>query len=173
MGADRFHAVDAFGIFLMRQFCESLPISCWMLPASTAQANGKYTGESSCLNWARPGDPGHPGFYAQLERLSLADDRPAKSRAPHPADHPDLVQFDSHRAGRALVMAATVLIIMPILFVFIYFQRWIVQGFTMSGFSRRSAAIYPGWRHSLAALAFGLVAGSFSWSWGLLRCAGI
>jgi multiple sugar transport system permease protein len=30
-------------------------------------------------------------------------------------------------------MAATVLIIMPILIVFIFFQRWIVQGFTMSG----------------------------------------
>jgi ABC-type maltose transport system permease subunit len=30
-------------------------------------------------------------------------------------------------------MAATVLIIMPILIVFLFFQRWIVQGFTMSG----------------------------------------
>jgi ABC-type glycerol-3-phosphate transport system permease component len=31
-------------------------------------------------------------------------------------------------------MAATVMIILPILIVFIFFQRWIVQGFTMSGF---------------------------------------
>jgi ABC-type glycerol-3-phosphate transport system permease component len=31
-------------------------------------------------------------------------------------------------------MAATVLIILPILLVLIYFQRWIVKGFVTSGF---------------------------------------
>jgi len=31
------------------------------------------------------------------------------------------------------LMAATVLIVIPILIVFVYFQKWIVQGFTMTG----------------------------------------
>jgi ABC-type maltose transport system permease subunit len=31
-------------------------------------------------------------------------------------------------------MAATVLIMVPILLVFVNFQRWIVRGFTMTGF---------------------------------------
>jgi multiple sugar transport system permease protein len=45
-----------------------------------------------------------------------------------------LTWFNSTHTGQgALVMAATVLIIMPILIVFMFFQRWIVQGFTMSG----------------------------------------
>ena len=46
-----------------------------------------------------------------------------------------LTWFNSTHTGQgALVMAATVLIILPILIVFMFFQRWIVQGFTMSGF---------------------------------------
>jgi multiple sugar transport system permease protein len=46
-----------------------------------------------------------------------------------------LTWFNStHASQGALVMAATVLIIMPILIVFMFFQRWIVQGFTTTGF---------------------------------------
>ena len=33
-----------------------------------------------------------------------------------------------------LIMAATVLIVIPILLVYFFFQRWIVRGFTLSGF---------------------------------------
>jgi multiple sugar transport system permease protein len=46
-----------------------------------------------------------------------------------------LTWYNSTHTGQgALVMAATVMIMVPILIVFINFQRWIVQGFTMSGF---------------------------------------
>jgi ABC-type glycerol-3-phosphate transport system permease component len=45
-----------------------------------------------------------------------------------------LTWYNSTHTGQAgLIMTATVLIILPILFVFVYFQRWVVQGFTMSG----------------------------------------
>jgi multiple sugar transport system permease protein len=46
-----------------------------------------------------------------------------------------LTWFNSAHSGQgALVMAATVIVIIPILIVFLFFQRWIVQGFTMTGF---------------------------------------
>jgi multiple sugar transport system permease protein len=38
-----------------------------------------------------------------------------------------------HTTRQNIVMAATVLVVIPILFVYFFFQRWIVQGFTMSG----------------------------------------
>lgn len=33
-----------------------------------------------------------------------------------------------------LVMAATVMVVIPIVIVYFFFQRWIVRGFTISGF---------------------------------------
>lgn len=46
-----------------------------------------------------------------------------------------LTWFSSQHGVRPqLVMAATVLVISPILVVYAFFQRWIVRGFTMSGF---------------------------------------
>jgi len=45
-----------------------------------------------------------------------------------------LTWFNTSHVGQAgLIMAATVLIVIPILIVFMYFQKWIVQGFTMTG----------------------------------------
>ena len=42
--------------------------------------------------------------------------------------------FDSQHGTRpGLTSAANVLVVMPILVVLLFFQRWIVQGFTMSG----------------------------------------
>jgi multiple sugar transport system permease protein len=38
-----------------------------------------------------------------------------------------------HSTQPNLTMAATVLIIIPILIVYLFFQRWVVRGFTMSG----------------------------------------
>lgn len=39
-----------------------------------------------------------------------------------------------HVAKDKLVMAATVLVVIPVLIVYFFFQCWIVQGFTISGF---------------------------------------
>jgi multiple sugar transport system permease protein len=41
---------------------------------------------------------------------------------------------DRHTADLGLQMAASVLIVMPILVVYLFLQRWVVRGFTLSGF---------------------------------------
>jgi multiple sugar transport system permease protein len=40
---------------------------------------------------------------------------------------------DRHTANLGLQMAASVLIVMPMLFVYLSLQRWVVRGFTLSG----------------------------------------
>jgi multiple sugar transport system permease protein len=41
---------------------------------------------------------------------------------------------DRHTADLGLQMAASVLIVTPLLIVYLIFQRWVVRGFTLSGF---------------------------------------
>jgi multiple sugar transport system permease protein len=129
-----FSAVDAFGIFMLRQFCETLPnelldaaridgASEWQIylriilpqlgaPLATLGILG-FMGSWNAYLW--------PMIVLQkieVRTLPII-----------------LTWFNSTHTGQgALVMAATVLIIMPILIVFLFFQRWIVQGFTMTGF---------------------------------------
>ncbi len=38
-----------------------------------------------------------------------------------------------HTSQPNMIMAATVLMVIPVLIVYFFFQRWIVRGFTMSG----------------------------------------
>ena len=45
-----------------------------------------------------------------------------------------LTWYNSHHSSQPnITMAATVMIVIPILIVYVIFQRWIVRGFTMSG----------------------------------------
>ena len=123
-----FSAVDAFGIFLMRQFCETLPNE--LLDASRIDGASEwqiFTSDRPAAIEAGACDPRHPELHGKLERLPVANDRPAeRSRfAPCPII---LTWYNSTHTGQgALVMAATVLIMVPILLVFVNFQRWIVQ----------------------------------------------
>jgi len=41
---------------------------------------------------------------------------------------------DQHGARPHMQMTATVMVVIPILLVYFFFQRWIVQGITMTGF---------------------------------------
>jgi len=43
-------------------------------------------------------------------------------------------QESQHTEQAHMIMAATVLVVIPVLIVYFFFQRWIVQGFTISGF---------------------------------------
>jgi len=129
-----FSAVDAFGIFMLRQFCESLPgelldaaridgASEWQIflrivlpqlsaPLATLGILG-FMGNWNAYLW--------PMIVLQkieVRTLPII-----------------LTWFNSTHTGQGgLVMAATVLIMLPILLVLVYFQRWIVKGFTMTGF---------------------------------------
>jgi multiple sugar transport system permease protein len=129
-----FSAVDAFGIFMMRQFCETLPNE--LLDAARIDGASEWQ-----IYWQvvlpQLGAPlatlGILGFMqnwnAYLWPMIVLQKIEVRTLPII------LTWFNSTHTGQGgLVMAATVLIILPILIVFLFFQRWIVQGFTMSGF---------------------------------------
>jgi multiple sugar transport system permease protein len=128
-----FSMVDAFGIFMMRQFCETLPSE--LLDA------GRIDGASE---WQIYWRIVLPQLGAPLATLGILGFMASWNAYLWPMIVLQKIEvrtlpiiltwFNSTHTGQgALVMAATVLIIMPILIVFLFFQRWIVQGFTMSG----------------------------------------
>ncbi len=128
-----FSMVDAFGIFMIRQFCETLPNE--LLDA------GRIDGASEWQIYWRIVLPQLGAPIATLGILGFMNSWNAYLWPMIVLQKIEvrtlpiiLTWFNSSHAGQgALIMAATVMIIVPILIVFMFFQRWIVQGFTMSG----------------------------------------
>ena len=129
-----FSVVDAFGIFMLRQFCETLPNE--LLDAA------RIDGASEWQIYGRIVLPQLGPPLATLGILNFMHNWNAYlwpmivitkiERRTLPII---LTWYQSqHSSQVGLVMAATVLVIVPILVVFAYFQRWIVRGFTMTGF---------------------------------------
>jgi len=127
-------AVSAFGIFLMKQFIEGLP--------------------SELMDAARIDGASEWGIYW---RIILAQVGPALATlgiltfmsswnsylwpliviTTHERRTLPIVLtwYNSVHGGRTdLTMAAGVMVVIPILIVYIFVQRWIVQGFAMTGF---------------------------------------
>jgi len=127
-------AVSAFGIFLMKQFVEGLP--------------------SELMDAARIDGASEWGIYW---RIVLAQVGPALATlgiltfmgswnsylwpliviTTHEQRTLPIVLtwYDSVHGGRTdLTMAAGVLVVLPILFVYTFLQRWIVQGIALTGF---------------------------------------
>lgn len=128
-----FSALDGFGIFLMRQFIESLPNE--LLDAARIDGASEWQ-----LYWRivlpQLGPP-----LATLGILTFMHNWNAYlwpmvvitkiERRTLPII---LTWYNSqHTTQPNLTMAATVMIVMPILIVYLFFQRWVVRGFTMSG----------------------------------------
>jgi multiple sugar transport system permease protein len=128
-----FSALDAFGIFLLRQFIESLPNE--LLDAARIDGASEWQ-----LYWRivlpQLGPP-----LATLGILTFMHNWNAYlwpmvvltkiERRTLPII---LTWYNSqHSTQPNLTMAATVMIIIPILIVYLFFQRWVVRGFTMSG----------------------------------------
>jgi multiple sugar transport system permease protein len=129
-----FSFVDAFGIFMMRQFCETLPNE--LLDAARIDGATEWK-----IYWRIV----IPQLSAPLATLGILGFMHSWNAYLWPMIVLQKIEvrtlpiiltwFNStHTSQGGLVMAATVMIIMPILIVFLFFQRWIVQGFTMSGF---------------------------------------
>jgi len=129
-----FSAVDAFGIFMMRQFCETLPTE--LLDAARIDGTSEWQ-----IYWRIV----LPQLGAPLATLGILTFMANWNAYLWPMIVLQKIEvrtlpviltwFNSTHTGQpAVVMAATVLIVMPILIVFMFFQRWIVQGFTMTGF---------------------------------------
>jgi len=129
-----FSAVDAFGIFMLRQFCETLPNE--LLDA------GRIDGASEWQIFVRVVLPQLNAPLATLGILGFMANWNAYLWPMIVLQKVEvrtlpiiLTWYNSTHTGQgALVMAATVLITMPILLVLVYFQRWIVKGFVTSGF---------------------------------------
>jgi len=129
-----FSAVDAFGIFMLRQFCETLP--------NELTDAARIDGASEWQIYLRIVLPQLGAPLATLGILGFMNNWNAYLWPMIVLQKMNvrtlpiiLTWFNATHTGQgALVMAATVMIIVPILIVFLFFQRWIVQGFTISGF---------------------------------------
>lgn len=128
-----FSALDAFGIFMLRQFIESLPNE--LLDAARIDGASEWA-----LYWRivlpQLGPPlATLGILAFMQNwnaylwpmvvLTKIDRRTLPII---------LTWYNSqHSTQPNITMAATVMIVIPILIVYFIFQRWIVRGFAMSG----------------------------------------
>jgi multiple sugar transport system permease protein len=127
-------AVDAFGIFMMKQFIEGLPTE--LMDA------GRIDGASEWGIYWRIIVPqlGPPmatlGILTFMYRWNnylwplVVITTPDKRTLPIMLTWYSGMQYQSYD----LTMAASVLVVVPVLIVYATFQRWIVQGFALSGF---------------------------------------
>ncbi len=128
-----FSAVDAFGIFMLRQFCETLPNE--LLDAA------RIDGASEWQIFLRIVLPQLSAPLATLGILGFMANWNAYLWPMIVLQKVEvrtlpiiLTWYNSTHTGQgALVMAATVLITMPVFLVLVYFQRWIVKGFVTTG----------------------------------------
>ncbi len=125
--------LDAFGIFMMRQFIESIP-NAFMDAARIDGATewqifwrvilpqlGAPLATLGTLNFMG-------NWNAYLWPMVVLTKQEVRTLPVI------LTWFNSQHSSRpGLTSAAIVLMVIPILIVYFFFQRWIVQGFTMSG----------------------------------------
>ena len=127
-------ALDAFGIFMMRQFIEAIPNE--LLDAA------RIDGASEWRIFQHVVVPQLGPPLATLGTLNFMGNWNAylwpmivitnKMSRTLPII---LTWYESQHSERYnLVLAAVVMMVIPVLLVYFFFQRWIVQGFTMSGF---------------------------------------
>jgi multiple sugar transport system permease protein len=125
--------MNAFGIFMMRQFIETLPnelldaarmdgASEWQIytrvvipqlgPSLATLGTLTFMGNWNSYLWPMV-------VITTLEKRTL----------------PVILSWYSDQHGRRphIEMAATVMMVIPVLVVYFFFQRWIVQGMTMTG----------------------------------------
>jgi multiple sugar transport system permease protein len=128
-----FSATDAFGVFMLKQFVEALPndlldaaridgASEWQIywkivlpqlgaPLATLGVLN-FMGNWNAYLWPMV-------VLTSIEKRTL----------------PIILTWynSQHSSNPGITNAATILMVLPILFIFLYFQRWIIRGFTMSG----------------------------------------
>jgi multiple sugar transport system permease protein len=128
-----FSALDAFGIFLMRQFVESLPNE--LLDAARIDGASEWQ-----LYWRivlpQLGPPlATLGILAFMQNWNAYLWPMVVITKIERRTLPIILTWynSQHSTQPNLTMAATVMIIIPILIVYLFFQRWVVRGFTMSG----------------------------------------
>ena len=126
--------VDAFGIFLMKQFIESLPAE--LMDAARIDGASEFS-----IYWRivlpQMGPPlASLGIFTFMSTWNdylwplIVLTTPEKRTIPLL-----LVWFQTqHTSNQGLVLAASILTLLPIFFVYIFMQRWIVDQATQSAF---------------------------------------
>jgi len=126
-------AIDAFGIFLFRQFATSLPDE--LLDAARVDGAGEfYIFGRIALPQMGPALATFGmltfmfNWNAYLWPLIVLTEENVRTL-------PIILTWFTNRmvGNDHLTMAASVLVILPVLFVFLLVQRWIVEGITLSG----------------------------------------
>ncbi len=128
-----FSATDAFGIFLMRQFIMSLPNE--LLDAARIDGATEFQ-----IYWRIV----LPQLGAPLATLGVLNFMGNWNAYLWPMvvittlekrTLPVILTWynSQHSTNPGITNAATILMVLPILLIFLYFQRWIIRGFTMSG----------------------------------------
>lgn len=125
---------NAFGIFLMRQFMQSIPDelldAARVDGASEWQIYGRVVLPQVLPALATFGTLVFiSNWNAYLWPLIVLQDVNVRTL-------PIILTWynDRHTSDLGLQMAASILIVMPILIIYLFLQRWVVQGFTLSGF---------------------------------------
>ena len=126
--------VDAFGIFLMKQFIESLPAE--LMDAARIDGASEF-GIYSRIVLPQMGPPlASLGIFTFMSTWNdylwplIVLTSPEKRTIPLL-----LVWFQTqHTSNQGLVLAASILTLLPIFFVYIFLQRWIVDQATQSAF---------------------------------------
>src|SRR5215204_4089579 len=108
--------VDAFGIFLMKQFIESLPAE--LMDAARIDGASEFGIFTFMATWN--------DYLWPLIVLTTPENRTIQLL---------LVWFQTqHSANQGLVLAGSILTLLPIFLVYIFLQRWIVDQATQSAF---------------------------------------
>ena len=125
---------NAFGIFLMRQFMQSIPDelldAARVDGASEWQIYGRIVLPQVLPALATFGILVFiSNWNAYLWPLIVLQDIDVRTL-------PIILTWynDRHTSDLGLQMAASILIVMPILVIYLFMQRWVVRGFTLSGF---------------------------------------
>jgi ABC-type glycerol-3-phosphate transport system permease component len=126
--------VDAYGIFMMKQFIESMPAE--LMDAARIDGASEF-GIYSRIIFPQMGPPlASLGIFTFMFTWNdylwplIVLTSPEKRTIPLL-----LVWFQTqHSSNQGLVLAASILVLLPIFFVYIFLQRWIVDQATQSAF---------------------------------------
>jgi multiple sugar transport system permease protein len=126
-------AIDAFGIFLMRQFMFSVP--------EDLMDSARIDGASEWLIYRRIVVPQLGASFATLGMLTFLASWNAYLwpmivlKSDRRRTLPIILYFFQNQQVQRLelIMAASILIIAPMMIVFVASQKWIIRGFTLTG----------------------------------------
>lgn len=126
--------LDAFGIFMLRQFIETIP--------NELMDAARIDGASEWQIYSRIIVPQLGAAMATLGTLNFMGNWNAYlwpmvviTKLENRTLPIILTWYSTQHTNRPhITMAATVLVVTPILLVYFFFQRWLVQGITMTGF---------------------------------------